>query len=414
MNTYEIKSGIRFHTMPTDKWKTTLIGLYFQLPMTTDLTKLSLISSMISRGIEGEFPTDELSRRLQELYGARAATEVRKRGDIALFCVLFDFIQPKYIGEEPLLEGILDLIRRLVFGQRFGKSYLEQEKANLESAIAAQMNDKRAYAANRLIEEMCEGEPFSLNELGKIEEIPSVTAEALQEYYETVLLNAPLDIFVTGDADFDRIREAMTEMTAPLQTVTAYPKTKIITAVTGKEITEEQPISQGKLNLGFRTKMEADDPQFAALTVFNAIFGGGVYSKLFNNVREKMSLCYYVYSSLNRQKGLMTVGSGIASDTVDRAKEAILQQLDDTLNGRITEKEFEGAVLGLANSYRSMGDSAALLQANALGCLLTGLPLQTPEEMAEEVQKVTPEEAVKAGQQIELDTVYFLKGVQQG
>ena len=84
------------------------------------------------------------------------------------------------------------------------------------------------------------------------------------------------------------------------------------------------------------------------------MFGAGAHSKLFNNVREKLSLAYYASSQLEKFKGMIIVNAGIEFENFKKAYDEILAQLKEIQEGHITEHEFVSsvsAILNLCNSY---------------------------------------------------------------
>jgi len=170
-------------------------------------------------------------------------------------------------------------------------------------------------------------------------------------------------------------------------------------------VTDHLDVTQGKLGMGF----SCGSSDTAALLMGNTLFGGSSNSKLFMNVREKLSLCYYASSLYHRQKGLITVSSGIEFDNYQKAFDEIMAQLSAVQNGDLEDWELEGARSTLLNAYSSMNDSQGKLENFYLGQAATGQH-ETPEELAEQVRNVTPERIFRAMQTVELDTVYFLQG----
>ena len=161
--------------------------------------------------------------------------------------------------------------------------------------------------------------------------------------------------------------------------------------------------------MGFRTGVDSADPRYPAMLMFNGIFGGGITSKLFRNVREKMSLCYYASSGLDRFKGVMLVSSGIDPEKYDAAKDEILRQLEACRAGAITEEEIVSVRNALCTALRSSGDSLGRMEDFYLSQEIGGFDY-TPEDLLESVLAVTPEQIRQAAEAVRLDTVFFLKG----
>ena len=170
-------------------------------------------------------------------------------------------------------------------------------------------------------------------------------------------------------------------------------------------VTDELDVTQGKLGMGF--SCGSDD--YIALLMGNTLFGGSSNSKLFMNVREKLSLCYYASSLYHRQKNLITVSSGIEFENYQKAYDEILAQLTAVQNGDLEDWEMESARSTLLNAYASMGDSQGKLENFYLGQAATG-QTGTPEELAQQVREMPEDRIFNAMKTVKLDTVYFLRG----
>ena len=169
-------------------------------------------------------------------------------------------------------------------------------------------------------------------------------------------------------------------------------------------------LTQGKLAMGFTAGITTRDPDFPALMVLNVLFGGDMTSKLFQNVREKLSLCYYVSSAVYGAKGIVTVSSGIDTDHYQQALDEILHQLELCKEGQITDEELTAAKEDIFSSLRTIPDSVGRMEDYAAFRLLSGFPLE-PEAYMEAVRAVTRQDAARVARQLRLDTIYFLKGV---
>ena len=230
----------------------------------------------------------------------------------------------------------------------------------------------------------------------------------LYALYKELISTARLELFYSGSADGRRVEQAL------LAAFSALPRDVVRDIAIPRDhaarqevlrIEEAMDVTQGKLGMGF--SCGSDDT--AALLMGNTLFGGSSNSKLFLNVREKLSLCYYASSLYHRQKGLITVSSGIEFDKFQQAYDEILAQLEAVRKGELEDWELEGAKSTLLNAYASMGDSQGKLENFYLGQAATGQS-ETPEMLAQQVREITPERIFRAMESVKLDTVYFLKG----
>lgn len=224
-----------------------------------------------------------------------------------------------------------------------------------------------------------------------------------------------MGLYYCGSAEAERVERAMLEVfgALPANERRYRPDCQVVAhAPQGapRVVEESLDVTQGKLAMGLRTGgITAKDEAFPDLLLLNAVFGGTSMSKLFMNVREKLSLCYFASSGLDRIKGLMLVSSGIEFEKYQQAKNEILAQLEACRRGEITADELEGARRIVVNALRTTLDSQGRMADYWLGQAVAGLT-DGPEELAAKVEQVTAERLALTAQKLELDTIYFLKG----
>ena len=374
----------------------------------------ALLPAVLRRGTVSCPDMGSLSARLDRLYGARIDYTVRKKGENQCVGFVASLIDDSFApGGEKLLEPVADLLGELICDPatergRFVPAYFDSEKTNLIDAIRSLINDKRDYADARLLREMCAGEPYGIPRLGDEQGVEKLQPKKLYAQYGQLIATSQLELFYSGSADRRRVEQALLSAfaTLPRDTIREtghaadHPaREKVL------NVTEELDVTQGKLGMGF--SCGSDD--YAAMMVGNTLFGGSSNSKLFLNVREKLSLCYYASSLYHRQKRMITVSSGIEFQNFQRAYDEILTQLAAVQNGELEDWELDGARSTLLNAYASMGDSQGKLENFYLGQAATGQS-ETPEMLAEQVRDVTPERIFAAMKTVKLDTVYFLRG----
>lgn len=418
---YELKKGIKLHHIKTEQFKTVSVSLHFHRPLSyEEAAKNALLTNVMRRGNQKLKDSAAVSRYLQSLYGASFHADVRRKGEDQIISYVVNTVADMYLPKEDActmqaVSFLYDMVLcPLTENGVFLKDYVEQEKVNLINDIEALINDKRTYAVWRLVEEMCKNEPYSIYELGRVEDVKNITPESLYKQYETVLTESPIDIFVTGDADIDAIIALTEKRFADVNPkVTAYPETSLHTPKESvNELVESYDVSQAKLSIGFYTGIAPCDPRYSALMVYNSIFGSGAHSKLFNNVREKLSLCYYASSRLERYKGMMVVSSGIEYRNKEKAEAEILAQVEAMKQGDISDYEFDVSVKSIVNSLRSLGDSGGYLADYYLGQVVSGTNISL-EEQCELIMKVTKADVIALAKEIKPELVYVMKGHDQ-
>lgn len=411
----KLAEGVYLTYLPAQKFKTSLLSAQFVTPLREETASAyALLPSVLRRGTVSCPDMGSLSARLDELYGARIETTVRKKGENQCMGFVASLIDDSFApGGEKLLEPVAELLGELICDPvtergRFVPSYFESEKTNLLDAIRSLVNDKRDYADSRLLREMCAGEPYGIPRLGGEAGAESVQPKQLYALYQELISTARLELIYSGSAPQRRVEQAL------LSALAALPREQVRDIALYRphparqevlRVEESLDVTQGKLGMGFACG--SDD--YAAMMVGNTLFGGSSNSKLFMNVREKLSLCYYASSLYHRQKRLITVSSGIEFQNFQRAYDEILAQLEAVKNGKLEDWEMEGAQSTLLNAYASMEDSQGKLENFYLGQAATGQS-ETPEELADQVREVTGERVRRAMETVRLDTVYFLRG----
>ena len=414
----ELLPGVYLRAIQTDKFKTGCLSVNFVRPLTAQEAPLAnLLPSVLLRGTERYPDIRQISSFLDGLYGASVGALVRKKGEILTTGFYLDFLEEALLpaGEAvfaPLLGFLGELLfhPRMVDG-RFLPDAVEGEKRNLLDSIDWRINDKRTYAVTQMTSAMCADEAFGIPRTGNRAEAEGITNEMLVSYYHRVLANSRLELFYSGRRAPAQVADALRALLAPLPRGVLDPVGTQYVGKTGdvRMVTETLDVTQGKLCMGLRTGICGDDPLYPALMLLNVIFGAGSTSKLFMNVREKLSLCYYASSSFDRFKGIMVISSGIECRNFAVAKAEILRQLDACVQGDITQEEMDNARRAILSSLRASLDAPSRLDEYFLGCALSGWE-ESVEALMERVCAVTLPQVQQAASRLQLDTVYFLKG----
>ena len=411
-----LQKGINLYYINDAKYKTLSMAMYLHRPISREeVTKNSLLSGVLKSGTCSYPCAKEISKTLEKLYGTLYDVSVSRRGAIQSLVASCSVVNSSFAGED-LVAKAADLLFDFVFNPYvedggFKESYVETEKKNLKDNIESLINDKRAYADFRCMEKMCEGESAGINEYGYVEDLPELNGKNLYNHYQSILTGSPIDIFVVGDCDIESVKERFVNHFEKYEFDISPVCLEDVPLKKGEVKTVEEvfDVAQGKLALGFRTPVNAGHKLYYPLLVGNSVLGAGAHSFLFNNVREKSSLAYYVSSRIDKFSKVMLISSGIEFKNYERAKKEILQQFDDVKQGKFTEEELEISKEFIINQYKSYLDSPYMLRSFYLGQLLAG-KAESIHEAIENVKKVTADEVVEAFSGIYLDTVYFLKG----
>ena len=409
-NRREIMQDVFLTYLPARKFKTSRLTVN----LITGLERAgasanALLPAVLSRGTVRHPDMESLSAAMDSV--------VRKKGERQCIGFAADFIDDAFTPHgERLLEPVAELMGEMLLepltrNGSFLAEYVDSEKANLIDAIRSLRNDKRDWAEIRLMQEMCAGEPYSILRLGDEETAAKLNNHCLYRHSSTLLAGSRVEVLYCGSAERQRVEDAVLSALAALPRGAAAslpPVEQLPPRETPRVVTEVMDVNQGKLALGYRCTTE-DVP---AMILANLIFGGTSNSKLFMNVREKLSLCYYASSSYARSKNIMTVSSGVEQKDYDRAMEEIACQLAAVQNGEWEDWEQDGALQAMLSSLTSLPDSQGALENYYLGQIATDAG-ETPEELTAALREVTRERIMEAARSAKLDTVYFLHGKEE-
>lgn len=417
----ELMPGVFLSHLRSDKFKTACMSLNLLSQLRRETASMNaLIPNVLARGTTRYPDMEALSARFDELYGAAVEPVNRRIGEVHCVGFFASFPEPAFLpGGEALLGEMTTLMAGMLLspntrGGLLLPQYVDSEKEKLAELIRSRVNEKRSYAIQRCLEEMCCCEDYAVSRFGTLEDCEAIHYKKLTRYYRELLRKSPVELFYCGRAPLSEVEDAFRDALAGM------PRGEIdydIGTDLRMNALEAQPryfeermdVTQGKLVLGFRLGNCMEDPDRAAIHVFNAVYGSGVNSKLFLNVREKLSLCYYASSAVILRKGLMIVSSGISFENYESAKAEILAQLEAVKNGDITEEELHCARRAVASDLRAALDSQGELEGFWLSQALDGLDYG-PTELAGLVEDVTKEDVMRVAQSVELDLVYFLRG----
>ena len=415
---YQLAEGVNLHVLPTKQYKTIRIFIRFTARLQQEvITKRSLLSSMLETNSLNYPDQTKLSAKLAGLYGASFGLSVRKKGNLHWLNVGISFVNGEYVNDPNLFSQAVDFLKEVLFypnikNQQFDQLTFDLEKNNLRLYLESLKEDKQTFASYALQELYFENSPEQkIPSLGVVEEIDKITARSLAAYYQEMMANDQIDIFVVGDVDPDKAAEAVGQLpfepreTAHPELFYTQPQVNIV-----KERQVREPIVQAKLNLAYQTNVYYDEPERFALMVFNGLFGGFPHSKLFMNVREKESLAYYASSSVDTFRGFMSVQTGIDEKNRNQVLRLIHEQLESLRNGEITDLELAQTKAMLRNQYLlSLDSPQAAIEASFLDSWLPETKL-SDEEWLKRMESVTIKEIQQVAEQIELQAIFFLAG----
>lgn len=406
---YEVGDGIDLYLLPTTRFKTVTIKTYLYRPLDERTTAASLLLQVMRRGCRKYPTTRKILTFLEDCYGASLNMATIKIGERQALYFKLEAIADRYLPRGRNIDRLLVFLREMITHPLVKDDVVEQEKRNLRNSIDGLINDRMEYAYERLLQSMCEGEPYARYELGRSEELGPIAPKELSDVHAGTLRAAPIVAMAAGDFDpdaFARKLERMLEIPkrahAPLP-----PVVQRDAPAEPREIRDERDVEQAKLVIGCRTGTTLADDRYYPLMVYSALLGAFPHSRLFVNVREKEGLAYYAHSMVEGSKGLMLISAGIDFAAYEKCLPVIRAQMDDLCAGNIGDDEWDKTMRSLHDRIDKWNDDPSARMGAFAEMRLNGVA-RTPQQVHERLASLTRDEVAKAGHAVRWDTVYFL------
>ena len=417
IHTISLAPGVTLRCFPDSRFKQGCISFQIIRPMNLqEAAQNALIPSVLLRATRNHPDLRSITHKLDELYGAAVSTVVRRVGDYQTTGLYCSFLDDRFAltGDE-ILRPVLEFLMELLLDSPtenggFLPEIVESEKKNLISTIESQRNDKRVYAMDQLFRLMCREDSFGLSRLGEKEQVAAIQPVALYEHYQEILKQSQIHIFYVGHAQPEVVADILRPMLARMERAPLdLPEQTPFHTCPGEDKVETMEVSQGKLCMGFTSPITNRDPEFAAMQVFNTLYGSGMTSKLFMRIREQLSLCYSIGSGYYGSKGILAVSAGIDFDKVDQTKQEVLSLLEDCRQGKIPPEELEAGREAVLSTLRATHDSPGSIENYYATAALSGMKM-TPAEYMAAVEQVGLSDVVACANSLTLHSTYFLKG----
>ena len=415
----QIKEGIKLHLIKNERFKTNLIAVFLTMPLEREnITKNAMIPMILRRGSKNMPTQEDISKNLEEMYGAIFDCGVEKKGENHILKFYLESINDEFLPESQgkILKESIDKLLEIVFNplvenEEFNKQYIEQEKINLKQIIEGRADNKSRYALDRCVEEMYKDTNYSLYKYGYVEDLENINASNLYISYKKIIEQCNIDIYVSGIVDEEIIKyieenNNLKNINNRKSIIKKYEIEKE-KPIKEKTISENLDVNQGKLIMGLKVPMQTEDKQYDTI-IYNSILGGSANSKLFQNVREKASLAYTANSSYIRMKNTICINCGIEFANYEKAVEIIKTQLEEMKNGNFSEEDVENAKRGYISAIKSIEDEQDTEIMYYFGQEFTNIKLDI-KGYEDRIAKVKKEDIIEIAKIVKIDTIYFLQ-----
>ena len=421
-----MKQGIKLHTINTNKFKTNLIAMFLTVPLTREnVTKNSLLVSVLRRGCEKYKTQEEISKRLEDMYGAEFNCGLDKLGKNHVLKFYIESINDEFLPQnnENMLKQSIEILSEIIFNPftqngAFNEEYINLEKENVKQIIEAKKDNKARYALFRCVEEMYKDKPQGLYKYGYVEDLEIINSQNLYEYYKELINTCKIDIFISGKMENINLEKIVSEDSnisklKERNSIYNINKPEIKNPIQeANKVEEKLDVTQGKIVIGYdidANEEEINNKKFRYIgMVYNAILGGTATSKLFQNVREKASLAYTASSSFSYYTGNIFVNAGIEIENFEKATDIIEEQIEAMKQGEFTDEDIENVKKVITSNIAGISDEQDTEIIYFLGQELSNNDVSL-EKYAEFVQDVNKKEIEDFAKKVNINTIYFLR-----
>lgn len=411
-NRTEFGGNIGFTSITDEKFKTANIAVRFITKLSEKRAAANVVGTDVLTYSNSNLTTlSQLNEKLSALYGAGLSSFSAKKGDMQILGISSSYILNRYAIDGEDIEGeMLSILKDSIFSPNAHDGKFDEEsfritKKELLDRIDAEINNKRGYALSRASSIAFKGEPAEFTVYGTKESAEAVTNENAYSAYIELLKTAPVEITYVSPEENPAVIEMFRENFAKIQRTPETVKFNAPSPLKQEVITESETFDVRQCKMVMTFKSESDDKY--ALKMLNTIWGETPVSKLFMNVREKLSLCYYCASRTNGYKRSVSVDVGVERNNIEKAESEILRQLDEIRNGNITDEEISSANLSMDNAFSSIGDTPSSYSGWYFDCLCDG-EIVTPQEKFRKYASVTKEDIINSAKALSLDSIYIM------
>jgi len=420
MNELEFKSyqnRFNLHHLATDKFKTNLVQIYFMLPLKNEKEAAmnALIPSVLERGSKNYKDNQLIKTQLENLYGSNMSFNILKRGENQILRFSLEMVNEKFLTHKSNLTiDAFNLLNDIIFNPlteagKFNEKYFKQEKEILKQDILSLINDKYSFTVENCLSRMCKNEKYGIYKMGSVSVLDQISNQELFDHYQKILSQAKRSLFLVGNFKSSFVNDLFenTELQAgddifDEQTEVVYRDKKI------DFYEQELRVNQARLSIGFRTGITRKMPDYYSLLVFNSLIGGSTHSRLFQEIREKRSLAYYVSSSIETTKGLLLINSGINAENKEKVIELVKKEIAAVAAGDFSEEEFMRSKKSIINHLKQDLDSNKALSAHFLLSLVNNKE-ESINQTIKGVEAVNREDIIAVAEKLKMDTIYLLK-----
>ena len=355
---YEL-GAYNLNVIKTNNFKTVRVEVKFRNVVKKEeitlrnLLKMVLIESTKKFDTERKFVIES-----EELYDLKLSSTSSRVGNFTTLSFNLTFLNEEYT-EKGLHNKSLDFLMEVLFNPNVSNNKFDSLSFNncvnkLEKSIMGRKDNKTKYSIFALLQHMGDY-AYSYDQYGYLSDLKNIDEAKLYEYYKKVLMNDLVDVYVIGNVDSNEIKEYFINNFK----INSFKKEKMNVLIDEvlprkrvKVFKEEDAVNQTKIAIGLRFNDVSEYERKYVLYVYNEILGGSGNSLLFDTVREKNSLAYYINSIAQGYDNLLIIYTGIDKDRVDLGLKLIKKTIKDIEKGKFTSDMFNNAINMITSSLK--------------------------------------------------------------
>ena len=411
---HSLAPGFDLLVHPDSRFKRGMVQFSFDCSLDGQSPARTLLSQVLPQGTQ-QYPSRRmLSRRTEELYGSGFHFGGSRAGDTHRMELQLDWLADRFLPEgQSISENVLQLGYDLLSdpyhdeGEPFSETVVAREQDQLLRQIRSMKDDRTAFADERFLFHLCQGEPMGNSPWGTEEAVKALTLSCLESARQHLLQKAPLTVVAVGPVDEAALIAFLSKHFVSPALRDTEPVQVQKTPGALREVHEVHDVDQAKFHFGFRIPTPTSPEEMEALGLANLVLGGGIQGRLFREIREKKSLAYGIGSQLQTRKGLLTVSAGIDGSSYSEVRDEVLTQIRDIQEGGVQEEELEMAYAAIENALQGLADSPGGLANYIAREHLLGFH-RSPQERIDRLRDYGSEQLAEAACSWKPDLVYLL------
>ena len=327
------------HYIETQKFSDVYVSCKTLMPFDRkNITTLNILVYMMKAKTQKYNSKKEFATVLNKAFGTKVMYGLTSYGDLINVDVRFQFIRSDFIDDKNYIAQIKQIIDQVLFHSVLDEQTFNEAVFLLKNRLLAQSDDPASIACMKAFEMAHPHHSISIPVQGSLEDLKTLSLDDVLKVY-SLYMEMSKHIYVCGKIDtelYDYL-DSLDSHCALLSSRTLLPQVepsyKII----------EKDISQTCIGQVYSTGVDILSSQYEALCVLNSILGQSTKNLMFDEIREKKSLCYSIYSTLIRFDGAILICTGTKKKHVNQVLNLIETQIDRLLN-----MDYEDAYLEIA------------------------------------------------------------------